>query len=530
MTTSPGTPQRGGRWTPWILFLGLALTYGACTPGTVRNQGYAQEEVEAAAELGRRLGLPLKTPGPGVPTTRHGLVEPLVKLPFVALGELAQAMTGWHVRGRDAVAEGVIALEPVVLTSMLLVVLFLWLTRLTRSVGAAWLLVLVAAFGTMLWPYAYIGLEATQSLALLLAGALALGQEGASSWRRALAFAVAGAVAVSAKSTGVALLPAVAWLAHRAHRPRPGEPWRAALPRLAATVLIIFGFRALMTVAVAAYFSSRGGLETTLAQYLSHDILLVPIHVISFLASPNKGLLVFAPVAFLGLCCLGRAWRRAPDAAAFALLALAGLALGYGLLACWTDETWGPRYLHAAVAPLIVVLGAAWRELRGRTWLLSVAAAAGVVVSALGVAVEYGALHKAAMATNDCALSTLQHDPTWNHPRFNLRVLRSWWSIRGDTAASGLVYLPDRQWWCDSATSPVLPKAADISSLAHPQPLLLRAWSNPPLDGLRIVRWALLTGLLAGSTLLTWGTVRVRRGYDSVAPPSRRGPDTSPPR
>jgi hypothetical protein len=70
-------------------------------------------------------------------------------------------------------------------------VLFLWLRKLTTP-GMSILLTLAAAFGTMLWPYAYIGLEPKQSLFVLLAGYLALTDKGLRTWVRILLFGVSG--------------------------------------------------------------------------------------------------------------------------------------------------------------------------------------------------------------------------------------------------------------------------------------------------------------------------------------------------
>ena len=88
--------------------------------------------------------------------------------------------------------------QPVLLTSALVTLLFCWMRRLTTP-GWSYLLALIAAFCTMLWPYAYIGLEVEQSLALLLAAYLGLTHQGKISWSRSLLFALSCAVAVSVK-------------------------------------------------------------------------------------------------------------------------------------------------------------------------------------------------------------------------------------------------------------------------------------------------------------------------------------------
>ena len=80
----------------------------------------------------------------------------------------------------------------------------------------------------------------------------------------------------------------------------------------------------------------------------------------------------------------------------FALLTLVGLAGGFSLLRNWSDETWGPRHLHSAIAPLLLCYAAAVgdRIMRPR-WAAALAAAAsvGFVISSLGVLFNYGSLH-----------------------------------------------------------------------------------------------------------------------------------------
>ena len=73
-------------------------------------------------------------------------------------------------------------------------------------------LTLTAAWGTMLWPYAYIGLETKQSFFLLLAGYLGLACGKVRRWPSLLLFAATCGIALSIKSTGITLWPAIAYL------------------------------------------------------------------------------------------------------------------------------------------------------------------------------------------------------------------------------------------------------------------------------------------------------------------------------
>ena len=68
---------------------------------------------------------------------------------------------------------------PLLETAGLATLLFLWAARLAGDLRWGVTVALGAAFCTLLWPYAYTGLEPTQSLLLLIIGYLALSAETA---------------------------------------------------------------------------------------------------------------------------------------------------------------------------------------------------------------------------------------------------------------------------------------------------------------------------------------------------------------
>jgi hypothetical protein len=114
------------------------------------------------------------------------------------------------------------------------------------------------------------------------------------------------------------------------------------------------------------------------------------------------------------------AFRARRDVVIFALLVSGGLAGSASLLFFWSDETWGPRYLLAAVAPLLLWIGAAQSSSRFRLRKqipLLAAAVAGVMISFLGVLFYYGAVHRLALETQNSTLEGLQNDRAWNHIR-----------------------------------------------------------------------------------------------------------------
>lgn len=85
-------------------------------------------------------------PVPTMVWSRHGPVSVLFDLPFLKLGK------------NFVSPDFMLSFQPALLTAALVSILFLWLRKLC-SPSMSLFLSLTAAFGTMLWPYAYISLE-----------------------------------------------------------------------------------------------------------------------------------------------------------------------------------------------------------------------------------------------------------------------------------------------------------------------------------------------------------------------------------
>ena len=94
-------------------------------------------------------------------------------------------------------------------------------------------------------------------------------------------------------------------------------------------------------------------------------------------------------------------------------------------------------------------------------------------------------------------LETLQSDMTWNHVRFNGRLLRVW--LRSSRGAAYPQYLPAGWFWSfRRLEQPPDWKRVDLTPYAHPQPLLLRALEpGSPARGTAPVLGAALAAGLA---------------------------------
>jgi hypothetical protein len=448
-----------------VFFLVVTVGYLALSPFSVGRMGYTPEQVEGARGIIATAGHALR----GDFTTRalswprHGLLEPLILTPFVITG---QTLFGAHSSGEDVI----LSIQPVLFTACLCTIAFLWMREVV-SITLSAVLSFAAAFATILWPYAYIGLETTQSLALALAAWLALRTGVTGTWRETLLFTVAAAVAVSVKANGFMLLPAVLYLI--------AQRWRQTRSTAATSLTIAF---------VAAVFvfnqycrdvaPSRSAGSTVLFNlYRADGTLSVLLNFVYLFVSVNKGLLIYCPIVVLAFASLRRAWAVDRRIVIFALLSTLGLAAGSAVFVFWADDTWGPRYLHSVVVPLVVTLAIARRNaplrLRAEAPLIATVAV-GFVLAVLGVLFYYGTASLAANAASQRSIENIQHDPEWNPPRLHAVLLKVW--LRGPEAGPA-PWPPVRHRWFpapaesfDFQPTPVI----DLRQFAEPQPYMLR--------------------------------------------------------
>lgn len=493
----------------WSFGLGVLLLLISFSPAAIINQGYNGENLRAA----QRLISLVAGEDAAYEMPRHGLLQLIFDLPFAAASRIIFGSA-------EEWADRIYALQPIIFTAGLLTLLFIWIGKITSSARWAFALALSTGFATLIWPYAYIGLETTQSFFLLLAGYLALGRRAAErSLGETLLFAFSCGVASSVKINSLLLLPAVAWLilcyAGRSWPRRAGETKPPALHLL----LIIFIAGVIFTVNAYARTLSPingGGIGGThLLYHMVRSPITFFLHLYSFFTSPNKGLIVYAPITLL---CLGSLWRASRISAPiviFALLALFGISGGFALSHIWAEESWGPRYLHSAVAPLTLCLALTrWQRplLWRRELPLLATTAIGLPIALLGVIFYCGLMHVALTQYGQQTLETLQTDLRWNHIRFNIQLARIWLGAEGTGRAAPVNWPPDLHWWYLPASSDGYPpRVVDLRPLSTPQSLLLQNPRRFPDPARRII-WALmLISLICGLVLMTRLGRRVRR-------------------
>ena len=490
MLTTPASVRK----TAWLLFLSVSLCYLALAPGTTAGRGYVYEDMQSGLGVLASFNAWVKgRPVPTISWTRHGPVPLLLDLPFIKLGKFFIS------------PDFILSLEAVLLTAALITIVYLWLCKLCTP-AMSLLLTLIGAFGTMLWPYAYIGLETKQSFFVLLAGYLGIARGKITTWPRLVFFSTACALAISSKSTGAVFLPPIAYLVYVQFR----SDWRLQWKRLLAFILIIVGISGFAVLGWNAFWGPRGGGASVLVQqWTTNSLLQFFINVIGIFGSPNKGLFIFAPVLLYAIYAIPIALRTNRETVIFGLLVTVCIVGLISMLFVTADEVWGPRFLHVTVAPLLVIIGAAsprfeWR----RHALLVVFGVVGVAISFLGAFYYYGARGWAATATGQNTLEWYAGDSVWNEIRFDARLFTIW--LKGGT--DPVMWSPTHYWaWTTPADAPPW-KSVNLRDYADPQSFLLYYWRIPlEQDADRIIFRTCLLSLFLGPLMLAWVVVRTIR-------------------
>lgn len=490
---APGS--RSVRGSALGMFFALFLCYLALSPGSSGGYGYIGEEIESGLRMMARVTAFSKgRPIPPMLWSRHGPIPVLFDIPFLKLGKFFVS------------PDWTLSAGPPFFTAALMALAYLWMRKLC-SPAVSLFVTLAGAFSTMLWPYAYIGLEPKQSFFVLLAGYLGLARGKIRGWPRVLAFAIVCGLALNAKATGVVLWSAIAYLLYVQFR---GE-WRQRYGQLLTSGVIIVGICAGNVVLRNFFWTPRGGATASLGGWLVDSKFQVFTNIVGLLGSPAKGLFIFAPILVVALWAIPRAFRTNRDLAVFATLVVASMLAFLSILISPYDETWGPRFLHVAIAPLLVCIGAAWPTLQWKVHLpLVFLVAIGVVISFLGSFFYYGARGKATDDARQNTMEWLTSDNVWNEVTFDARLFQVWWT----KGFHPVMWTPSHIWvW--SPPSDVPPwRAIDLRDYCEPQMFIMYYWSRVRTTQQEILLKFYLLCLAGGLLLLgktIWSALGVRK-------------------
>ena len=501
------------RTTAVLLFLGLTACYLALSPGAIRGQGYTFEEIDSGSSfLGAVEAWASGAPVPKPVLSRHGPLPVLFDLPFIAIGRKFASPDFW------------VSMQPILLTAAMVAVLFLWLRKLT-SPAMSLLLALAAAFGTMLWPYAYIGLETKQSFFLFLAGYLGLSGGPITRWPRLVMFAVSCGLAIGLKSNGALIAPAVAFLVLTQFR----RDWHTRIGKAFTVLAVVAALGLAGAWGRGLYWAPRGGSLKPLVGLLISSPFELFINAVGIWGSPMKGLFIFAPLLIAGLIAVPKAFRTDRDTTIFALTITGATMAFLCFLKSPADEVWGSRYMHVVIAPTVLCIGAGWSRGQFRHYFaIAVLALVGAPIAFLGSFYHYGNVTEATRATGQNTLEWITGDRVWSGVTFNARTFGVW--LEGGTTP--VPWTPKHVWVWTPPPGERPPTTIDLRDYSTPQSFLARTWRSPVAGSslviLRLLQLALLLGplLLLGVFLRTLKESRAlssgRRPPESTSPGDRR--------
>ena len=475
--------------TAVLLFLGLSGMYICISSGSISGQGYVAEEMESGLRMLSVTTAWMKGhPVPPMVWSRHGPLPVLFDLPFLKLGK------------RIVSPDFMLSFQPGLLTAGLITILFLWLRKIC-SPAMSLFLTFTAAFGTMLWPYAYISLETKQSFFVLLAGYLALSNGKIYRWPRLLLFAASCGLALSLKMTGIILWPVIAYLIYLQF----GDSWRERRSQLLAVILVIGATWVFSHWGTNQYWRTRSA-AGHLGAWVIDTWLQYFVNVIGIFGSPTKGLFVYCPILLASLAAVPRAFRSNRNLVIFALLLTACTIAFTSILINPGADGWGPRYLHATVAPLILCIGVAWPTFSWRRNALLVAlAAVGFAISLLGAFYYYGQRDFAMKAAEQNTVEWEDGDLVWNPITFHARLFRVWLH---EPSPGPVLWTPNHnwQWTPPHGSKPWI--TIDLRDYCQPQSFMLRFW-HVPKNGVLLRIFAMyLFSLVLGILMLGWVVLR----------------------
>jgi len=487
------------RKTAWLLFFSVCACYLALAPATTQGRGYTYENLGAGLRLLESFNAWVKgRPVPPLKWTNHGPLPLLLDLPFIKVGKFFIS------------PDFVLSLQPILLTAGLMTVLFLWLNRMCTP-GMSLLLTLTGAFSTMLWPYAYIGLETKQSFFIFLAGYLALSNGKIRGWPRLMGFAAVCGLALTSKSVGIVLGPAIAYLLYVQF----GDDWRSRPAQAFGVTFAIAAIWGLGTIGANMYWGPIGGGPHFFQQWMVDSPFQFFTNFVGLFGSPTKGLFIFAPALLLILYAVPRAFRAHRDAAIFASLVTVCTAVFIACLLEIADELWGPRFLHVLIAPLLLVIGAAWPRFEWRRHAALVfLSVLGMAISFLGAFYYYGARDWAAERSVQNTLQWFAGDSVWNEVTFDARLFGVWW--RGGTEP--VPWTATHIWvWAPPPGTPPW-KTLNLRDYSDPQSFLLYFWKMPLTGDLLTILRICLASAFVGPLLLAWVIARTSGGSKFANP------------
>jgi hypothetical protein len=347
----------------------------------------------------------------------YGIGHPLYAVPFYLAGRSAEAATGLGVGKPEAIRKAFFVVGSAFAAAATVWLTCLFALRLGASARAAAATALALGFGTLLWPYAKMGFNATVA-ALTLVWGVYLVWTGVRDARPAMLWlsgAGFGCALLVRHELVLATLPAGLWILIESR-------WnvRAAIRRIVPVAVPVAA--ALLLTLYYNHVRFGNILDTGYLRDSTAAFGPVWAGLAGFVASPGRSLFLFAPVTALGLAAFASLWRR--DRATAVLLGGTAviLTLFYASNLYWdADRSYGPRYL-VPLLPFLCLPLAPWFDLppkSARRRLLLAVVLVSVLAQAPGVLVDFS---KAGYRPEQAHLNYQRRLWTWEGSGFTLNA------------------------------------------------------------------------------------------------------------
>ncbi len=314
--------------------------------------------------------------------------QSILALPFYYMGRLAAP----HAPGplQPYVTRGAVALLGPIAGASAVLLLALVVEALGHSRGRGVAVGLLAAFGTILWPYArtFYREPVLAALFLLVVWAiLRYRADGRARWIAiaSIAFAVAGTVRVLTIGLAPVFIAYIAGAERRRSETTAGTGGHKGRPcRGVVSLVAMFAIGTGVAGAIdLAYNAIRFGSPWSTG-YPADERFGNPLlrGISGYLLSPGRSVFLYAPVLLIAMCGVRRMWREARGTLLLVAAVAAYHVCVYGCWWAWANGRglWGPRYLVPAVP--LMLLPAAWVR-PGRAWKAILAIS--IAIQVLGV-------------------------------------------------------------------------------------------------------------------------------------------------
>jgi len=288
--------------------------------------------------------------------TRHGLLQPILEVPFFALGHIFHGRVPSpkvetsisNIASLDAAELIAVSLLNIVLSSLIVVFIYLTSLALFKRRDISIISALIAGFATVIWPYSAIGMEPLLAFSFLTGFYFLLINKKRSSFINLFLAGIAIAFLINSKSYGFYLAAPLIFYSLLGIKKQRVKDWVVFTATVGVGLVAFVWYNEVRFNNLLGF--SPGNISTSPSA--------IAAAITAFTISFGKSFFVYSPILVLSLFALKKFFHEY-RAEFIVWLAAAVLIVGT-LFQYWflpSDEMWGPRYLVLFV-PILAILSA----------------------------------------------------------------------------------------------------------------------------------------------------------------------------